>query len=137
VKENHLRRILHASVSHDNAGRPHLTLGPGIPQPPSHLTVAGDNQTLATASNDKTARLWDISLGQQSPTFGESGEPIAAAVFSPDGASVVLALTNGTVVLADARTFTESRRLPNNSVALEGGAFSPDGKWFQATARGR
>jgi putative transposase len=31
---NHLRRILHKWVCHYNAGRPHMALGPGIPQPP-------------------------------------------------------------------------------------------------------
>ena len=40
LSENHLRRILQAWVSHYNAGRPHMSLGPGIPQPPSHLPVA-------------------------------------------------------------------------------------------------
>jgi putative transposase len=34
LTEHHLRRILHAWVCHYNAGRPHMALGPGIPQPP-------------------------------------------------------------------------------------------------------
>jgi len=36
---NHLHRILHEWVRHYNAGRPHMTLGPGIPQPPPHLPM--------------------------------------------------------------------------------------------------
>jgi len=36
----HLQGILHDWVVHYNAGRPHLSLGPGIPQPPAHLPVA-------------------------------------------------------------------------------------------------
>ncbi len=39
LSENHLRRILTLWVPHDNAGRPHMSLGPGIPQPPPHLPV--------------------------------------------------------------------------------------------------
>jgi putative transposase len=39
LSENHLCRILQAWVPHYNAGRPHSSLGPGIPQPPSHLPV--------------------------------------------------------------------------------------------------
>ena len=35
--EHHLRYIMHAWVPHYNAGRPHMSLGPGIPQPPSSL----------------------------------------------------------------------------------------------------
>ena len=38
--ENHLRWLLQAWVPHYNVGRPHMSLGPGIPQPPSDLPVA-------------------------------------------------------------------------------------------------
>jgi putative transposase len=34
LTEHHLRRLLHAWACHYNAGRPHMALGPGIPQPP-------------------------------------------------------------------------------------------------------
>jgi putative transposase len=34
LTEHHLRRLLYAWVRHYNAGRPHMALGPGIPQPP-------------------------------------------------------------------------------------------------------
>jgi len=37
LTEPHLRCLLHEWVPHDNEGRPHLSLGPGIPQPPPHL----------------------------------------------------------------------------------------------------
>jgi putative transposase len=36
---NHLRRLLTAWMEHYNAGRPHMSLGPGIPQPPPSLPV--------------------------------------------------------------------------------------------------
>jgi putative transposase len=39
LSANHLRRILTQWVSHYNAGRPHMSLGPGLPQPPPHLPV--------------------------------------------------------------------------------------------------
>jgi putative transposase len=39
LTEGHLRRILHEWVRHYNAGRPHMALGPGIPQPPPHLPM--------------------------------------------------------------------------------------------------
>jgi transposase InsO family protein len=37
---NHLRRLLHLWAHHYNAGRPHMSLGPGIPQPPASLPAA-------------------------------------------------------------------------------------------------
>src|SRR5574341_907390 len=39
LTENHLRRLLHDWVPHYNGGRPHMALGPGIPQPPTSLPV--------------------------------------------------------------------------------------------------
>jgi putative transposase len=39
LTENHLRRLLHEWVLYYNAGRPHMALGPGIPQPPPQLPV--------------------------------------------------------------------------------------------------
>ena len=37
--EHHLRRLLQEWVLHYNEGRPHMALGPGIPQPPRSLPV--------------------------------------------------------------------------------------------------
>jgi putative transposase len=37
---HHLHRILHAWVRHYNTGRPHMSLGAGIPQPPVSLPAA-------------------------------------------------------------------------------------------------
>ena len=39
ITGNHLRRILQKWVTHFNAGRPHSSLGPGIPEPPEDLPV--------------------------------------------------------------------------------------------------
>jgi putative transposase len=39
LTENHLRRILCEWVPHYNTSRPHMALGPGIPQPPASLPV--------------------------------------------------------------------------------------------------
>jgi transposase InsO family protein len=40
LTENHVRRILRDWVAHYNQGRPHMSLGPGIPQPPASLPVS-------------------------------------------------------------------------------------------------
>jgi transposase InsO family protein len=37
LTEPHLRYLLHEWVPHYHEGRPHVSLGPGIPQPPPHL----------------------------------------------------------------------------------------------------
>ena len=39
LTENHLQRLLWEWVQHYNHGRPHMSLGPGIPQPPAPFPV--------------------------------------------------------------------------------------------------
>jgi hypothetical protein len=36
LTENHGRHLLHEWALYYNTGRPHMALGPGIPQPPPH-----------------------------------------------------------------------------------------------------
>jgi putative transposase len=40
LTEHHLRRLLHEWATHYNEGRPHMSLGPGIPEPPSSLPAS-------------------------------------------------------------------------------------------------
>jgi putative transposase len=40
LTEDHLRRLLHEWAAHYNRGRPHMSLGPGIPPPPSSLPAS-------------------------------------------------------------------------------------------------
>ena len=39
VSEEHLRKTLRSWLAHYNRGRPHSSLGPGIPESPLHLSV--------------------------------------------------------------------------------------------------
>jgi putative transposase len=40
LTEQHLQRLLNEWVPHYNEGRPHMSLGPGIPQPPPHVPAS-------------------------------------------------------------------------------------------------
>ena len=39
LRANHVRRILREWIPHYNTSRPHMSLGPGMPQPPASLPV--------------------------------------------------------------------------------------------------
>src|SRR5712672_3903738 len=39
LTESHLRSILKLWIAHYNTGRPHMALGPGVPDPPATMTV--------------------------------------------------------------------------------------------------
>ena len=42
--QSHLKRILREFVRHYNRGRPHSSLGPGIPEPPQAKVPAGPHR---------------------------------------------------------------------------------------------
>lgn len=94
-----------------------------------------DGQLLATASYDRTVRLWDVSdpnrprpLG--TPLTGHTSW-VSTAVFSPDGTTLASASDDGTIRLWDVRDAGHARPL-GAPVTGRGGAiyllaFSPDG----------
>ena len=73
------------------------------------LAFSPDGKYVLTASQDRTARLWDASTGAQLRLFpSHANTAIANAVFAPDGHSVVIGSFDGvaqqTPVLPVART---------------------------------
>lgn len=100
-----------------------------------------DGAILATASYDRTARLWDVRdpghtrpLGV--PLTGHSSW-VSSAVFSPDGRILATAGDDGTVLLWDVTNPAHPVRLGDPIAGRDGTiylvAFSPDGRML-ATA---
>jgi putative transposase len=46
LNESHVRSLLKAWVTHDNQGRPHASLGPGIPDPPDRVLTNAINHRI-------------------------------------------------------------------------------------------
>ncbi|MET7360469.1 hypothetical protein ABZS76_18740 [Streptomyces sp. NPDC005562] len=104
-----------------------------------YLTSFSKNgKVLATASYDRTVRLWDVSDRTRPKQLGKplTGHTswVSTAVFSPDGTMLASASDDGTVRLWDVRDPRHPRPI-GDPVPGHGGtiyllAFSPDGRYL-------
>jgi WD40 repeat protein len=85
-----------------------------------------DGRLVVTASDDKTARVWDAASGKELRQFRHE-DSVKAASFSPDGRTVVTASGDKTARIWDAATGTELQRLVHDA-PLRFASFSPDGR---------
>jgi WD40 repeat protein len=63
------------------------------------VVFSPDGKTVASASDDKTVKLWDTGTGTKQHTLRGHSDWISAVVFSPDGKTVASASNDKTVKL--------------------------------------
>lgn len=72
------------------------------------IAFSPDGKHMATASLDKTVKLWDTPSGQVMHTFSAHTDQVWGVVFSPDGKTLVTSADDGTVRIWDLATYEGS-----------------------------
>ncbi|MFO0980239.1 MAG: protein kinase [Planctomycetota bacterium] len=91
-------------------------------------------ERVITASNDMTARIWDVAAGAATMVLLGHTAPISAAGFSHDGARAVTASDDGTARIWDVATGTTIALLEGHRDRLITATFSPDDRQVLTTA---
>ncbi|KAI2834289.1 hypothetical protein CBS11350_10822 [Aspergillus niger] len=96
------------------------------------VAFSPDGQTVASASDDETLRLWDAATGVEERHSLQGHEhsvsAVAALACSPDGQTVASASYDKTLRLWDAATGVERHSLQGHKDSVTAVAFSPDGQ---------
>ena len=92
------------------------------------MALSPDGRTLASPSEDKTVRLWDVESGRGLKTL-EHQAAVVCVGWSPDGTTLAAGTDNDRkVCLWDAATGRQIRILEGHGGWVEGVAWSRDGK---------
>jgi len=92
------------------------------------VDISPDGKYLITASDDKTARLWDLATGQTIQVFSNCNSAVGDARFSPDGTYVLLGCADHAPRLVDITTGQTVQTFSGHTGGVDWADFSPDGK---------
>ena len=96
--------------------------------PINSIAITPDGKILASGSEDKTIRLWDLETFQIISTLTGHAQGVKSVAFSPDGTILATGSDDQTVKLWDWNQGKEIGTFSGHTHAVKSVAFSPEGK---------
>jgi len=136
-------KTLFAAGGADSIRRWEVATGKEVPVPGGHLSPVGfvaftpQGKTLVSAGWDWTVRLWDAETGKPLACHLAPQVQGRTVALAHDGRLLALARKGGGIVLVEARTGKERRRLAGHKGEVVTLAFGPDDKTLASAGMDR
>jgi WD40 repeat protein len=75
------------------------------------VAFSPDGKTVASGSEDKTIRVWDVAAGEENAKLEGHSDCVTSVAFSPDGKTVASGSKDKTVRVWDVATGEEKAKL--------------------------
>ncbi|MCA9791620.1 MAG: serine/threonine protein kinase [Candidatus Eremiobacteraeota bacterium] len=106
----------------------------GHQSPVNDVKCSPGGRLMASVSNDKTARLWDLKSGRAVRVFAGHTRVVQACAFSPDGRVLATGASDFTIRLWDVRKGEELRKLKGHEAMVWNVMFTPDRSYLLSSA---
>jgi WD40 repeat protein/serine/threonine protein kinase len=102
----------------------------------SAVAFSSDGRHLASASHDRTVRVWDVTTGDVVRTLTRHTDVVYGVAYSPDGTRLATASWDRTVRVWDAADGRELLTFRGHEEPVNRVAFSPDGRRLASLDKG-
>lgn len=100
------------------------------------VDVTADGALGLTTSDDGTARLWNLALGETIHVLSGHGAAVRGGAFSPDASTLATWSDDGTVRIWDAATGEQRGVVDGYNGMTHGVVYSPDSAYLAVTVNG-